>query len=116
MDSSAPGIDTEPFKLALAKEMYGELLNKELTIQVISEPEPFTRENRSRWWVVNWWRKLMGTYYEHGYRYKMKLIEYEPKPGKTVYTIADDDPEKVKLQGPKIIGKIELPEIKKRRK
>jgi len=116
MKNNKSGIDGEQFKLTLAKEMYGDQLG--IKLQVLSDPVPYSRERKSKWKIVNWWRKWRGTYYEEGYEYTVKIVEKEPigKPGKTNYTLADDDPEKIIVQQPKVVGKIELTEIKKNRR
>ena len=28
-----------------------------MQLEVLSEPEPYRKENKSRWKIVNWWRK-----------------------------------------------------------
>ena len=32
-----------------------------IALQVIGEPEEQKQVRKSRWWIVNWWRKLTGT-------------------------------------------------------
>jgi hypothetical protein len=78
--NSNPSIGGEKFQIKMNKETlksYGSrnVLTGEVKMQVLSEPKPYSRENKSRWKIVNWWKKLVGTYYESGYIYTVKLIE-----------------------------------------
>lgn len=63
------GIDGKPFKLQLAKEMYGD---QPLRFQVITEPEECII--KSKWSIVNWYRKMTNTE-ERGYKYAVKIVE-----------------------------------------
>lgn len=59
-------IGGKPFKITLSRHSWG---NIGMSLEVLSDPEPCTI--KSRWKLVNWWRKLTGTE-EHGYTYKVK--------------------------------------------
>lgn len=75
------GIGEEPFQITLDKGAYGanRILTATMELEVISDPEPYTKEHKSKWKVINWYRKLVGTYWEHGYMYNVKIIEDEVK-------------------------------------
>jgi hypothetical protein len=80
MKENKPGIDGKKFQLKLQHKMYADTIipeGYEWKVEVLSEPEPYTKENKSKWKLINWWRKLVGTYYESGYKYTVKVLTDE---------------------------------------
>lgn len=48
------------------------MTQKSIKLKVVTDPVPYTKENKSKWRIVNWYRKIVGTYYESGYKYTVK--------------------------------------------
>lgn len=69
-ENKQPGIGGKQFKLNLNPQ-------RGIRLQVISEPEPYTKKNKSKWQIINWYRKWRGTYYESGYKYNVKIVKDE---------------------------------------
>lgn len=70
------------FRLTLDKKLYGGQIRPDYTntinhwqVNVVSgAPVVKTIENKSRYKVVNLWRKLIGTYYQENYEYLIEII------------------------------------------
>jgi hypothetical protein len=78
MESNKPGIGKNQYQLSINRKIGTTYtLPGNIRIKVLSDPEPFTKENKSRWKIVNWYRKLISTYYEHGYTYTVKITDNE---------------------------------------
>jgi hypothetical protein len=79
MEENKPGIDGNRFKIVIRGTLseIKTLEEQGLVMKVLTDPLPYTKENKSKWKLINWWRKLVGTYYESGYKYTVKVLTDE---------------------------------------
>lgn len=71
-------IGTGEFKLMLSTRAFcsGDVINGNRSLQIMSEPEQIKMLIRSRWWIINLWRKWTKTQrVESTWQYTVKLIE-----------------------------------------
>ncbi len=75
-EDNKPGIGGKAFQLKIPNGTWvGNVIDTKLNLQVITDPVPYRKENKSKWILINKWRKLIGTYWESGYKYTVKVID-----------------------------------------
>jgi hypothetical protein len=72
------GIGGKPFKLMLSSKAFAneDVINGGVDMKIVSEPEQIQMLLKSRWWIVNWWRKITKTERtESVWQYTVKMVD-----------------------------------------